>query len=568
MSAAQATSDRSRLWTLLVVSVGLFMCVLDNLVVTVALPSIHRDLGASIQTLEWTVNGFVLSFAVLLMTGAALGDRFGRKRMFVIGILLFTLASAGSALAPNMGVLIATRALQGAGAAIVTPLTLTLLASTFPEDKRGLAIGVWSGISGIAVALGPLVGGAVIQLSSWHWIFWINVPVGLILAPTAMRVLSESYGGQRGLDLPGLGLVSTGLFGLIFGLIRAQTLGWGKLEVIISLAAGAVLLIGFVAQELRTDSPMLPMSFFKQRSFSVTNVVSLSMYFGMFGSIFFMSQYLQNVLGNSALEAGVKMLVWTGSTMLVAPLAGYFSEKLGSRFFMVAGLTLQAIALGWLASEVKVDQSYASMVLPFICGGSGHGAGLRPVGQCGALLGSQRPSRAGLGRQQRDPRARRRARHRGALNRVHQPRQLRLRAGLRQRPDPDDVGRRLGAGRRRSDHRGAALRCPQGVCRGAGFRPRGGVGSGHVERPRCGREFQTSASARPSGRTPGCADRRRCRGVRAHGPARHSGRPDRPPGRGRAAVRVQPVPDQAGPLHRRGRALLREREGDLREGRG
>jgi EmrB/QacA subfamily drug resistance transporter len=393
MSPTQVTPDRSRLWTLLVVSVGLFMCVLDNLVVTVALPSIHRDLGASIQTLEWTVNGFVLSFAVLLMTGAALGDRFGRKRMFVIGILLFTLASAGSALAPNMGVLIATRALQGAGAAIVTPLTLTLLASTFPEDKRGLAIGVWSGISGIAVALGPLVGGAVIQLSSWHWIFWINVPVGLILAPTAMRVLSESYGGQRGLDLPGLGLVSTGLFGLIFGLIRAQTLGWGKLEVIVSLAAGAVLLIGFVAQELRTDSPMLPMSFFKKRSFAVTNVVSLSMYFGMFGSIFFMSQYLQNVLGNSALEAGVKMLVWTGSTMLVAPLAGYFSEKLGSRFFMVAGLTLQAIALGWLASEVKVDQSYASMVLPFICGGSGMALVFAP--SANAVLSSVRNDQAG-----------------------------------------------------------------------------------------------------------------------------------------------------------------------------
>jgi EmrB/QacA subfamily drug resistance transporter len=393
MSSTQATPDRSRLWTLLIVSVGLFMCVLDNLVVTVALPSIHRDLGASIQTLEWTVNGFVLSFAVLLMTGAALGDRFGRKRMFVIGILLFTLASAGSALAPNMGVLIATRALQGAGAAIVTPLTLTLLASTFPEDKRGLAIGVWSGISGIAVALGPLVGGAVIQLSSWHWIFWINVPVGLILAPTAARLLSESYGGQRGLDLPGLGFVSTGLFGIIFGLIRSQTLGWGKLEVIVSLAAGVVLLIAFVAQELRTETPMLPMSFFKKRAFSVTNVVSLSMYFGMFGSIFFMSQYLQNVLGNSALEAGVKMLVWTGSTMLVAPLAGYFSEKLGSRFFMVAGLTLQAIALGWLASEVKVDQSYASMVLPFVCGGAGMALVFAP--SANAVLSSVRTDQAG-----------------------------------------------------------------------------------------------------------------------------------------------------------------------------
>jgi EmrB/QacA subfamily drug resistance transporter len=393
MSPTLASPNRSRLWTLLIVSIGLFMCVLDNLVVTVALPSIHRDLGASIQTLEWTVNGFVLSFAVLLMTGAALGDRFGRKRMFVIGILLFTAASAGSALAPNMGILIATRALQGAGAAIVTPLTLTLLASTFPEEKRGLAIGVWSGISGIAVALGPLVGGAVIQLSSWHWIFWINVPVGLALAPTAARMLDESFGSNRSLDLPGLGLVSTGLFGVIFGLIRAQTLGWGSLEVIVSMIAGALLLAGFVVQELHTEEPMLPMGFFKKRAFSVTNVVSLSMYFGMFGSIFFMSQYLQNVLGNSALQAGVKMLVWTGSTMLVAPLAGYFSEKLGSRFFMVAGLTLQAIALGWLASEVKIDQSYGSMLMPFICGGSGMALVFAP--SANAILSSVRTDQAG-----------------------------------------------------------------------------------------------------------------------------------------------------------------------------
>jgi EmrB/QacA subfamily drug resistance transporter len=393
VSPTQTSPDRRRLWTLLIVSIGLFMCVLDNLVVTVALPSIHRDLGASMQTLEWTVNAYVLAYAVLLMTGAALGDRFGRRRMFVIGILLFTAASAGSALAPNMGVLIATRALQGVGGAIVTPLTLTLLASTFEEDKRGLAIGVWSGISGIAVALGPLVGGAVIQLSSWHWIFWINVPVGLALAPTAARVLDESFGGERGLDLPGLGFVSTGLFGLIFGLIRAQTLGWTSVEVVVSLSAGAVLLVAFVAQELRAEQPMLPMGFFKRRAFSVTNVVSLTMYFGMFGSIFFMSQYLQNVLGNSALQAGVKMLVWTGSTMLVAPLAGYFSEKLGSRSFMVAGLTLQAIALGWLASEVRIDQSYASMVMPFICGGAGMALVFAP--SANAILSSVRTDQAG-----------------------------------------------------------------------------------------------------------------------------------------------------------------------------
>src|SRR5579863_6285828 len=240
MPTSEVLARRSRIATLVIVSLGLFMVVLDNLVVNVALPTIHRDFGASVQSLEWTVNAYVLAYAVLLLTGAALGDRFGRKRMFIAGIILFTAASAGSALAPTMGVLIATRAAQGIGAAIVTPLTLTLLADSFPAESRGLALGVWSGISGIAVALGPLVGGAVIQLSTWHWIFWINVPVGIALAPAAARRLKESYGPERGLDLPGLGLASTGLFGLIFGLIRAQTLGWTAVEVLISLAAGIV----------------------------------------------------------------------------------------------------------------------------------------------------------------------------------------------------------------------------------------------------------------------------------------------------------------------------------------
>ncbi len=393
MPPTEAVAPRNRIWTLLIVSVGLFMVVLDNLIVSVALPSIHRDLGASMQSLEWTVNAYVLAYAVLLLTGAALGDRFGRKRMFFAGIALFTAASAGSALAPDMGVLIATRALQGIGAAIVTPLTLTLLADSFPADNRGIALGVWSGISGIAVALGPLVGGAVIQLSSWHWIFWINVPVGLVLLPTAARMLHESYGSERSFDLSGLGLASTGLFGLIFGLIRAQTVGWGALQVIVSLAGGALLVAVFVAHELRASEPMLPMSFFKRRSFAVTNVVSLSMYFGMFGSIFFMSQYLQNVLGNSPLEAGLKLLVWTGSIMVVSPLAGYFSERLGSRMFMAGGLALQAIALGWLASEAGVGQSYSSMIVPFIFGGAGMALVFAPAAS--AVLASVRTDQAG-----------------------------------------------------------------------------------------------------------------------------------------------------------------------------
>ncbi|MGP0051313.1 MAG: MFS transporter [Solirubrobacteraceae bacterium] len=380
-------------WTLAIVSVGLFMVVLDNLVVSVALPSIHRSLGASIQSLEWTVNAYTLAYAVLLLTGAALGDRFGRKRMFIAGIALFTVSSAAAALAPSIDALIVARAIQGTGAAIATPLTLTLLADAFPPDQRGLALGVWSGISGIAVALGPLVGGAVTQLASWHWIFWINVPIGAALVPFAAARLSESHGSSRELDLRGLALGSTGLFGIVFALVRSQSLGWGSPLVLIALAAGAALVVAFVAHELRARSPMLPMSFFSRRGFAVTNVVSLAMYFGMFGSIFFLSQFLQNVLGNTPLQAGVKLLAWTGATMLVSPLAGFFSERYGSRLFMAAGLGLQAVALGWLAILTGLDVSYVSMLGPFILGGTGMGLVFAPAAN--AVLASVRSDQVG-----------------------------------------------------------------------------------------------------------------------------------------------------------------------------
>ncbi len=382
-----------RIWTLVIVSLGLFMTVLDNLVVNVALPSIHRDLGASIQTLEWTVNAYVLAYAVLLLTGAALGDRLGRKRMFMVGIAVFTVGSAAAALSPTIGFLIAARALQGVGAALVTPLTLTLLAEAFPPDQRGLALGVWSAISGIGVAAGPLVGGFLTQAASWHLIFWVNVPIGLALIPLAGARLVESRGPVKHLDLPGLVLVSTGLFGLVFGLVRSQSLGWGSTEVVISLAAGAALVVAFIVQELRTDEPMLPMEFFANRGFAVTNAVSLAMYFGMFGSIFFLSQFLQNVLHNTPLQAGVKLLVWTGAVMVVAPVAGFMSERYGSRWFMIAGLSLQAIALGWMASVAGVGESYASLVIPFALAGSGMALVFAP--SANAVLASVRTSQTG-----------------------------------------------------------------------------------------------------------------------------------------------------------------------------
>ncbi|HEY1521042.1 MAG TPA: DHA2 family efflux MFS transporter permease subunit [Solirubrobacteraceae bacterium] len=387
------TSRAHRGWTLAIVSIGLFMMVLDNLVVNVALPSIRRDLGASIQTLEWTVNAYVLAYAVFLLTGAALGDRLGRKRMFIAGIAVFTAGSAAAGLSPSIGFLIASRAAQGVGAAIVTPLTLTLLAEAFPAEQRGLALGVWSGISGIGVALGPLVGGALTEFASWHWIFWVNVPIGLALIPLAAARLTESRGDVKRLDLGGLGLASTGLFGIVFGLVRSQSVGWGSPEVIVSLAAGTLLMLAFIRHELRTAEPMLPMEFFSNRGFAVTNVVSLAMYFGMFGSIFFLAQFMQNVLHNSPLQAGVKLLAWTAAVLVVSPLAGIMSERYGSRLFMIGGLALQAVALGWMATLAAVDTTYASLVIPFVLAGTGMALVFAP--SASAVLASVRTSQTG-----------------------------------------------------------------------------------------------------------------------------------------------------------------------------
>jgi MFS family permease len=234
------------LWTFAITSVALFMVTLDNLVVTTALPVIRRDLHASLSQLEWTVNAYTLTFAVLLLTGAALGDKLGRRLMFSVGILVFTLSSAAAALAPSATALDVARAAQGVGGAIVTPLTLTLLSAAMPPERRGLALGAWGGIGGLAVAIGPLVGGAVVQGISWQWIFWLNVPIGLVLAPLAFLRLRESHGPAGRLDLGGLALVSAGLFAIVWGVVRGNSVGWGSPEIVGSLAAGAIVLALFV----------------------------------------------------------------------------------------------------------------------------------------------------------------------------------------------------------------------------------------------------------------------------------------------------------------------------------
>jgi EmrB/QacA subfamily drug resistance transporter len=380
-------------WTLLVTGLAIFMVSLDNLVVTNALTSIREDLGASLEALEWTVNAYTLAFAVFLLTGAALGDRYGRRRVFIAGLTIFTVASAAAALAPSTGALIAARAVQGLGAGIVAPLSLTILSSAVPAERRGLALGIWSGVSGLGIAIGPLVGGAVIEGISWQWIFWLNVPVGIALAPLAARRLTESHGPASRLDLPGLALASFGLLGVVFGVIRGNPAGWGSLEVVAPIITGAILLVAFIAWELRATAPMLPMRFFRSRQFAATNGVSLAMTFGIFGSIFLLAQFFQTVQGYSPLEAGLRTLPWTGMPMLVAPVAGILSDRIGARPLMAAGLFMQAAAVMWLATVSETGVAYATLVPAFVLGGTGMALVFAPAAN--AVLGAVRPEEAG-----------------------------------------------------------------------------------------------------------------------------------------------------------------------------
>jgi EmrB/QacA subfamily drug resistance transporter len=381
------------LWTFAITSVALVMVTLDNLVVTTALPVIRRDLNATLSQLEWTVNAYTLTFAVLLLTGAALGDRFGRRLLFSAGLAIFTLASAAAALAPSIVALDVARAAQGVGGAIVTPLTLTLLSAAVPAERRGLALGAWGGIGGLAVALGPLVGGAIVEGISWQWIFWINVPIGLILAPLALFRLEESQGPYARLDLPGLGLASTGLFGIVWGLVRGNSVGWGSLEIAGSIAAGAVVLALFVLWELRASAPMLPMRFFRNRTFTLTNVSSLFMFFGMFGAIFLLAQFFQTVQGYSPLSAGLRILPWTAMPIFVAPIAGALSDRIGGYRLMAVGLTLQAVGIGWIALVSTPTIAYADLVAPFVLSGVGMALFFAPVAN--VVLSSVRPEEEG-----------------------------------------------------------------------------------------------------------------------------------------------------------------------------
>ncbi|MER7955399.1 MFS transporter [Streptomyces sp. NPDC096030] len=384
----------SAAWALVITSVAGFMAALDNLVVTTALPSIREDLGGALHDLEWTVSAYTLTFAVLLMFGAALGDRFGRRRLFGIGLAVFTGASAAAALAPGIDALIAARAVQGVGAAIMMPLTLTLLTAAVPAAKRGMAFGIWGAVNGLAVAAGPLIGGTLTEHLSWQWIFWLNVPLGLALLPLARLRLSESYGTGARLDAVGTLLASGGLFGIVYGLIRGPIDGWTSATVLTGLLAGGALIGAFVRHGIRGRAPMLPMRLFRDRAFSGINAASLLMFLGMFGSIFLLSQYMQGVLGYSPTEAGLRMLPWTGMPMLVAPLAGALSDRIGGRPVVATGLALQAIGLAWFAVVVTPDVSYAAQLPALIVSGVGMALYFAPAANL--VMSSVRPSEQGI----------------------------------------------------------------------------------------------------------------------------------------------------------------------------
>ncbi|HVW44853.1 MAG TPA: MFS transporter [Amycolatopsis sp.] len=384
--------DRAQRWVLALTSLAAGMVMLDMLVVTTALSAIRLTLHASIAELEWTVNAYTLSFAVLLLTASALGDRLGRRRLFTIGLALFTVASAACALAPSAGALIAARAVQGAGSAMIMPLALALLGTAFPPARRARALGLFSGITGLATLTGPLVGGAVVQGLTWQWIFWLNVPIGLVAIPLALARIPESRGPRARLDVTGLVLAGGGMLGVVWGLVQG-TGGWGRTAVIGPLVAGAVLAVAFVAWERRAAEPMLPLAFFRSRPFTAGNVAGFLLYGSIVGAAFFFAQFLQTALHYGSLWAGLTLLPWTATLSLVAPVAGSRIARVGERPLLVGGLVLQAAGFAWIALIAGPGLAYPMLVPPFVLAGAGVSMAM-PAAQS-AVLGAVPPAAIG-----------------------------------------------------------------------------------------------------------------------------------------------------------------------------
>ncbi|MTE13838.1 MFS transporter [Nocardia aurantiaca] len=390
---ANAARQRPLAAVLAAVGIPMFMATLDNLVVTMALPVIRTELHASLSDLQWFVNAYTLSFASMLLTAAAIGDRLGRRRVFLAGITLFTIGSAACALATEPWMLIAARAGQGFGGAAIMPLSLTLLSAAVPEKMRSAAIGIWGGISGLGVALGPVVGGAVVDGLNWQWIFWLNVPIGIIAMPLAARVLNESFGGARKLDMLGLLLSAGGVLAVVWGVVHGADDGWTSAKVLTGLIGGATLLTAFVLWERRVPDPMLPLRLFRHRGY-VINAVSFTFSVGVFGSIFLLAQYFQVVQGYTPLASGVRTLPWTMAPMVVAPLAGLIVDRVGPRTLIAIGQALLAAALGWMALVTGVDAAYGAFVPPFVLAGIGMGLTFAPAAT--AVMAGAAPADQGM----------------------------------------------------------------------------------------------------------------------------------------------------------------------------
>lgn len=362
------------------------MVALDLLVVTTALETIRTDLAASPSALQWTVTAYSVSFAALLMTGAALGDRFGRRRMLVAGLLVFAAGSAAAALSGSVGQLIAARVVQGVGGALILPLSLTVVTGAFPPERRAAAIGALEGITGLAVVAGPVLGGVMAEELTWEWVFWINVPIAILAIPLVRAVVDESRGPDRTLDGVGLVLITAAAGGVVWGLVRGNEAGWTSPEIGLTLVGGAVMAAAFVVWERRAARPMLPLRFFRSRSFSVGAGAAFLLDASLFASVFFMAQFMQVSLGEDSLGAGLRLLPWTGTLFVTAPLAGALADRIGHRPVLAGGLLLQAVGIGWLALVADVGLSYTTMIAPLVVAGVGTSAGI-PVSQA-AIVGS------------------------------------------------------------------------------------------------------------------------------------------------------------------------------------
>ncbi len=373
------SEERRKWWTLAAVSFGLFMIMLDNTVVNVALPAIQDDLGADLSQLQWIVTGYALSFAALMLIGGKLADAYGRRLLFVAGIVLFTGASLWCGLADSGEMLIAARVVQGVGAALMNPATLSIIAATFPPKERGMAIGIWAGVSALALAIGPLVGGLLTEHLSWHWIFFVNVPVGVIAVAASFLLITESKDEtHESLDLPGLATSALGLFALTYGLIEANEYGWTSARILGAFVVAVVALVSFVVIERRRRSPMLDLSLFRSGTYAGANLAMLLVALAMFGVFFFVSLYMQNVLGYSAVQAGAAFLPMTVLVILVAPIAGKLSDRHGSRWLMTIGMILLGVQLLYL-SQLGPDAGFWNLLPGFVVGGLGMSMAMTPT---------------------------------------------------------------------------------------------------------------------------------------------------------------------------------------------